>query len=222
MKKYVLLAVIFHSLLFLKLNNFMTLGDKIDSRESIPISFNIKNLPPRVDRMMANNQVEEVKEFEKIEDKNSKEGKIEKEVKKKDKDTKKVGKKKSQKKSKTQQKVGKKNNNLKNDGLIENSDGTYTATSSKGIDFKILNSVDPNYPRQAQMLGYRKDVIIEVKFLVGLDGKVSDIRILKSHKKFGFDNEVIIALKKWRFQPIVYNGKKIKVYFIKEFIFKKR
>lgn len=234
MKKYVLLAVIFHSFLFLKLNNYMTLGDRIDSKESIPISFNVKDLPPRVDGMMGNNQIEE--EEEKIEDENNKEEKIEKEEEKKvEKDEdgvkkvekkieKKEKRKKNQKKSNSQKKSEKKkeNSSSKNNGLIENSDGTYTAVSSKGIDFKILNSVEPNYPRQAQMLGYRKDVIIEVKFLVGLDGRVSDIKIIKSHKKFGFDNEVITALKKWRFEPIVYNGRKIKVYFVKEFIFKKK
>ena len=45
------------------------------------------------------------------------------------------------------------------------------------------------------------------------------IEVLKSNKKFGFDKEVIQALNKWKFEPIVYRGKKIKVYFNKEFVF---
>ena len=107
----------------------------------------------------------------------------------------------------------------KETNFIENSDGTYTAVSSKGIDFKILSQVDPNYPRQAEMIKYNKTVIVEAKFLVGENGNVEDIKIIKSHEKFGFDKEVVSALKKWKFKPIVYNRKIIKVYFNKEFIF---
>lgn len=69
------------------------------------------------------------------------------------------------------------------------------------------------------MARYNKTVIVEAKFLVGTDGSVEDIKIIKSHEKFGFDKEVISALKKWKFKPVVYKGRNIKVYFNKEFIF---
>ena len=69
------------------------------------------------------------------------------------------------------------------------------------------------------MTRYNKTVIVEAKFLVGENGNIEDIKIIKSHEKFGFDREVISALKKWKFKPIVYNNRNIKVYFNKEFIF---
>ena len=85
---------------------------------------------------------------------------------------------------------------------------------------KLYIKENPSYPRQAEIARYNQIVKVEVKFLVNLEGDVEDIKILKSHKnKFGFDKEVISALKKWKFKPIKYNGKGIKVYFNKEFVF---
>ncbi|WP_366517135.1 energy transducer TonB, partial [uncultured Fusobacterium sp.] len=46
--------------------------------------------------------------------------------------------------------------------------------------------------------------------------------IVQSHKKLGFDDAVISALKKWRFAPIYYNNEIIKVYFQKEFVFESK
>ena len=107
----------------------------------------------------------------------------------------------------------------KSGNFTANLDGTYTAISSKGINFEIITQVDPDYPRQAEIIRYNKSVTVEVRFLVDLNGNIENIEILKSHEKFGFDKEVLSALKKWKFKPIVYNGRKIKVYFNKEFVF---
>ena len=53
------------------------------------------------------------------------------------------------------------------------------------------------------MARYNKTVIVEAKFLVGTDGSVENIKIIKSHEKFGFDKEVISALKKWLFPKLI-------------------
>lgn len=108
---------------------------------------------------------------------------------------------------------------LKGGNFTVDSAGTYTALSSQGINFEIINQYDPEYPRQAEIIRYNKAVVVEARFLVNLDGKVENIQITKSHSKFGFDQAVIDSLKKWKFKPIVHNGKKIKVFFVKEFVF---
>lgn len=108
---------------------------------------------------------------------------------------------------------------LKSGNFTVDSNGTYTAVSAKGIHFEILHQIDPNYPRQAEMIRYKKEVTIKVRFLVNIDGNIENIEIIKSHKKFGFDKEVIKALKRWKFKPILHNEKQIKVYFNKEFVF---
>lgn len=98
-------------------------------------------------------------------------------------------------------------------------DGIFTASSSDGIEYKILKQVEPDYPIQAERVRYRKKVIVSARFLVGLKGNIEKIEITKSHKKFGFDDEVEKALRQWKFHPIYYKNKNIKVYFSKDFVF---
>ena len=103
--------------------------------------------------------------------------------------------------------------------FISDGDGGYIALSSKGINYQIINEVEPDYPSQAESIGYSKQVKVTVKFLVGLKGNVEKADITQSHKDLGFDAEVMKAIKKWRFKPIYHNGKNIKVYFVKTFVF---
>lgn len=100
-----------------------------------------------------------------------------------------------------------------------NGDGSYTALSSDGIPYEIIKEVEPEYPSQAESIAYEQVVKVKAKFLVGLQGAVEKVQIIKSHQKLGFDDEVTKAVKKWRFKPIYYAGKNIKVYFVKEFVF---
>ena len=103
--------------------------------------------------------------------------------------------------------------------FIVDGDGTNIALTSEGINYQIINEVEPDYPSQAESIGYSKKVQVTVKFLVGLKGNVEKAEIIKSHKDLGFDAEVMKAIKKWRFKPIYHNGKNIKVYFVKTFVF---
>ncbi|STO31410.1 transport protein TonB [Fusobacterium necrogenes] len=98
-------------------------------------------------------------------------------------------------------------------------DGILVAESSDGIQYKILKQIEPNYPVQAKKVRYKNKVTVSVRFLVGLNGSIEKIDIIKSHKKLGFDDEVLKALKQWKFNPIYYKNKNIKVFFTKEFIF---
>ena len=103
--------------------------------------------------------------------------------------------------------------------FIVDGDGNNIALTSEGINYQIINEVEPDYPSQAESIGYSKKVQVTVKFLVGLKGNVEKAEIIKSHKDLGFDAEVMKAIKKWRFKPIFHNGKNIKVYFTKTFVF---
>ena len=103
--------------------------------------------------------------------------------------------------------------------FIVDGDGIYIALTSEGINYQIINEVEPDYPSQAESIGYSNQVKVTVKFLVGLKGNVEKAEIIKSHKDLGFDAEVMKAIKKWRFKPIFHKGKNIKVYFTKTFVF---
>lgn len=98
-------------------------------------------------------------------------------------------------------------------------DGSFIASSSEGIEYQIITQKEPLYPQQAKKIRYSKVVVVKVKFLVGLNGDIEDIKIIKSHSKLGFDKAVTDALREWKFNPIFYKNKNIKVYFTKSFIF---
>ena len=103
--------------------------------------------------------------------------------------------------------------------FIVDGDGIDIALTSEGINYQIINEVEPDYPSQAESIGYSKKVQVTVKFLVGLKGNIEKAEIIKSHKDLGFDAEVMKAIKKWRLKPIFHKGKNIKVYFTKTFVF---
>lgn len=234
--KYIVISLIIHLAIFLPFHKKMnTLGDVyVHKKLSIPISYNVKNKVERVDSTKAIPESQpEVKESEPVKE-------VEKEIvkkeenfeskmqnnKKKPKEKKKetpkktndnTKKKSDQKDSNSNQKQ--KSNPFENENFMINSDGSYTALTTQGIPFEILRQFDPKYPKQAENIRYRKTVTVKVKFLVDLNGQVQDIKILQSHAKLGFDKEVIDSLKRWKFKPIFYKGKNIKVYFVKEFIF---
>lgn len=107
------------------------------------------------------------------------------------------------------------------EGLTEVTEGVYVAQNQgvDGIEYKILFEQDPEYPIIAKRVGYKKPVEVEVKFLVGYDGKIEEIKFENEDMGMGFRNEVEKALKKWRFSPVTLKNQKIKMYFYKSFIF---
>ena len=51
-------------------------------------------------------------------------------------------------------------------------------------------------------------------------GNIKNIKFISGETRYGFKEEVFKALEQWKFKPIEYKGKKIKVSFEKTFIFK--
>ncbi len=101
---------------------------------------------------------------------------------------------------------------IQGDGLLAN--------SSKGIEYEIIREFSPKYPKKAQFLRLKKTITIKVRFLVGNSGLIKKIEFLSKKNNLGFEEEIKIALKKWKFKPIFYKNEPIKVYFQKDFTFK--
>lgn len=99
---------------------------------------------------------------------------------------------------------------------------TYIAKNQdiEGLQYKILKNPNPSYPVQAKKAYINKEIQIKARFTVNEKGLVEDIKFYDKEEKFGFREEVTKALENWRFSPITYNGKNIKMYFYKVFIFK--
>lgn len=104
--------------------------------------------------------------------------------------------------------------------FIDNGDGTYTASGSGGIPYKIKHEETPKYPRTARDLGFNRVVSVRIRFLVGLDGRVESAEVLtKKTPDLGFREAALEAIKKMDFEPIVYRGRNIKMYFVKRIVF---
>ena len=239
--RYFILALIVHGLLFLKLSINRVGKTNPPIKHSVAIEFHqIKVSPTPVSTEIVAPIVEQPPKQEVVKEKPVEKKVVEKKepIKKESLQPKKTVKKKAAKKEVVKQEIEstpvfetssaptKKTSGssiLSGDKILQNNgDGTYTALSNNGIKYKIIKEIAPDYPKQAETIRYRKKVIVKAKFLVNEKGEVQNITIVQSHKKLGFDDAVISALKKWKFSPIYYNNEIIKVYFQKEFVFESK
>ncbi len=249
MKKYLLISLLLHLILLWGLKDFNNIGNE-SLNKHVPISFVVTKTSPKPgSKVLADQEQKELKKSappekkkEKVKEKKEKKkeikSKIENKKKKKEKKKEKVIDEIVKNKKIENKDIGKSeidseekiSNDTKGEGqgvfsgsnFVVDGDGGYIALSSAGINYQILNEVEPDYPSQAESIGYSKRVVVTVKFLVGLKGNIEKVQIIKSHAKLGFDSEVRKAIGKWRFKPIVHHGKNIKVYFVKDFIFQPR
>lgn len=75
----------------------------------------------------------------------------------------------------------------------------------------------PVYPLRAQHRG--QEGTVKVRFLVGLDGTVSQVSVLESEPPGVFDQAVIDAVSRWRFEPGVLAGKTVAAWIVKPITF---
>lgn len=249
MKKYILISLVLHLIVLFGFGVMQTtqLGKDEPKNQVVPIAFVAKQISENPGGKVLDTEEREKQSPEppkpkvekKKEEKKTEEKKVEKKLEKKEiennipsKDAKPVEKQSetttSENTSSTDKGENTSSDNSSSKGsgddgfgsnFISDGDGSYIALSSKGINYQIINEVEPDYPSQAESIGYSKKVKVTVKFLVGLKGNVEKTEITQSHKDLGFDAEVMKAIKKWRFKPIYHNGKNIKVYFVKTFVF---
>ncbi|WP_297431027.1 energy transducer TonB [uncultured Cetobacterium sp.] len=233
MNKFYILSAILHGLVIFFLLGFAK-DEELKFKEKNTMVVSVKNR-----RAISNNtNVNSVKENEKKED--AKEEKIKPQEKSLEKEVvrekiKKIVKKENiKKKNLENKKQDDKEQKNKSDKIkdsynefkdqnrfLQGEDGVFTAVSLDGIEYEILKEVDPQYPVKARKIGYNGIGSVKVKFLVDTDGTIKEIKFVSGESKFGFREEVEKALKKWKFKPIIYKGKVIKVHFEKEFKFKK-
>ena len=65
---------------------------------------------------------------------------------------------------------------------------------------RVLSKTEPKYPGQARRA--QREGVVELECTVGVDGRASDIKVVKEDPKgFGFGDAAIEAVKRWRFTP---------------------
>lgn len=74
-------------------------------------------------------------------------------------------------------------------------------------DAKVVRQVQPGYPQ----LAYRRRLTgwVEIRFIVGVDGRVSDVQIIRADPQRTFDREAIRAVEQWMFEPALRDGKPV-------------
>lgn len=218
MKKYLFISLLLHMMLFLPFLSSKQLGDE-KYKKFVPLTFISKKNSPNPGSKTLNTKEKDKIQKPKEKTKKTSEKKIKNETAMAKNNSSENKQTKSDVISENSEKYFDEISEFNGSNFLNDGDGGYIALSSKGINYEILKEVDPEYPEQAEMIGYSKKVLVTVKFLVDLNGNVEKIEIIKSHSKLGFDDEVKKAVKKWKFKPIFHHGKNIKVYFIKDFIF---
>ncbi len=233
MNKFYILSAILHGIVIFFLFGFAK-DEELKFREKNTMIVSVKNRRAvsnnsNISSVKQSEQKEEVQdekvipEEKPVEEEKTKE-KVKKIIKKEE-----VKKKKSETKKSDNKEQKNKSNKVKEsynefedqNRFLQGEDGVFTAVSLDGIEYEILKEVDPQYPIKARKIGYNGIGSVKVKFLVDTDGTVKEIKFISGESKFGFREEVEKALRKWKFKPIIYKGKIIKVHFEKEFKFKK-
>ena len=93
------------------------------------------------------------------------------------------------------------------DGLGER---TIDAEVSVQVDQRprTLSTPDPKYPSAARRA--EREGLVELEFTVGVDGRATDLKVIKEEPKgFGFGEAAIDAVKRWRFTPAKKGGESV-------------
>jgi protein TonB len=72
---------------------------------------------------------------------------------------------------------------------------------------RIVRKINPVYPFGAKRQGLTGKVL--VRCLVGVDGKASNFKVVKSEPKDVFDEAAVAAVLKWRFKPGILGGEAV-------------
>ncbi|HZW18435.1 MAG TPA: energy transducer TonB, partial [Luteimonas sp.] len=74
------------------------------------------------------------------------------------------------------------------------------APAAASAQLRPLSTPAPRYPADALRAGTSGEVMVE--FTVGVDGSVSNARVVRADPPRTFDREALAAVRRWRFEPV--------------------
>lgn len=74
------------------------------------------------------------------------------------------------------------------------------APAAAAVQLRPLSTPAPRYPADALRAGTSGEVLVE--FTVGVDGAVSNARVVRADPPRIFDREALAAVRRWRFEPV--------------------
>jgi protein TonB len=94
-------------------------------------------------------------------------------------------------------------------GLPVSDDGRVHFGRDKPLPLLVVHRVYPDYPEEQRLQG--REATVVVRYIIGTDGWVKELNILKHAKEKAFDEATLKAIREWRFQPLMQNGQAIEV-----------
>jgi protein TonB len=95
-------------------------------------------------------------------------------------------------------------------GLVHVDVGQEIAPGGTTVMPRVVKEVKPDYTPEAKQ--QRIQGLVAMRVVVKEDGTVGDVEVTKSlDKKFGLDEQAVIAMKQWLFKPGTREGKPVPV-----------
>ena len=111
--------------------------------------------------------------------------------------------------------------NEKDENILSNG-SVKLVKENTNLEYKIIKSVNPVYPKKAQILNLKENIKIFAEFTVDTKGDVKDITLssdFSKYKQYDFDKAVEKALSSYEFSSIIYKNQIVEVKFKKTFEF---
>jgi protein TonB len=88
-------------------------------------------------------------------------------------------------------------------------DGRVHIERNKSLPLQVVEQEYPAYPEKAKKQQLEDQVI--VRYVIGKKGQVIDVQIIDHAKNSLFDDVTVDAIRKWRFRPMIQDGKPVEV-----------
>lgn len=107
---------------------------------------------------------------------------------------------------------------IADDGLLDSFANNAMDKDSVDTPPKVMKRSPLVYPELARRQGVSGHVTMNV--LIDESGNVEDVEIIESEPEEIFDLKADSTIRRWKFEPATYNGKKVKVWAMQKIVFK--
>ena len=88
-------------------------------------------------------------------------------------------------------------------------DGRVHIERDQSLPLKVVEQEYPAYPDKAKKEQLEDQVVVQ--YIIGKKGQVIDVQIIDHAKHSMFDDATVEAIRKWRFRPMIQDGKAVEV-----------
>ena len=94
-------------------------------------------------------------------------------------------------------------------GIAFPEDGRVHIERSEQLPLTVVSQDYPSYPEEARKKQLEDQVV--VRYIIGKNGRILDVQIIDHARDPIFDAAAVEAIKRWRFRPMIKDGKAVEV-----------